>query len=186
MSDESLLPPNATAFELAVEGATCVPLPIPNQMLWNPAECPAALLPWLAHSLSVDAWETTWTEQTKRDVIATAVAVHRRKGTRAAIREVIRAAGYGEAIIVEGLGASLHDATEDHDGSITHASDATWAEYTIYLSRPITLPQAGVVRRLLAKVAPARCKLRTLNYAQVARLYDGSFFHDGTYSHGAA
>lgn len=186
VSSDSLLPPNATPLELAIEGATCVPLPIPNQTLWRPWECPAALLPWLAHSLSVDTWEPTWTEETKRRVIATSVAVHRIKGTRASMRAALEAAGYGDAVIVEGFDAILHDGAVDHDGSETYGTLTSWAEYSIYLSRPITLAQAAQVRRLLERTAPVRCKLRALDYREVAILYDGAIAHDGTYSHGAA
>lgn len=87
----TLLPPNATPLERALEAATAriadVEAPIAN--LWNPAACPAAILPWLAWGLSVDSWDTEWTEAMKRDTIAQSIDFHRRKGTRASIETVL-------------------------------------------------------------------------------------------------
>ena len=84
----SLLPHNATGFERAVESALASvdELPIPIDLLWNPSSCPASLLPWLAWSLSVDIWDSQWSEQVKRTTISNSVLVHKTKGTRAAIR----------------------------------------------------------------------------------------------------
>ncbi|WP_267382241.1 MULTISPECIES: phage tail protein I [unclassified Sphingomonas] len=88
----SLLPPNATPLERAMEGATARVGAIDISQaadLWNPASCPAPILPWLAWSLSVDFWDATWSDAVKRDAVATAIAKHRRKGTRASVEEVL-------------------------------------------------------------------------------------------------
>lgn len=183
---DSLLPINATPLELAIEAATCVPLPIYNQTLWDPMLCPEHLLPWLAHSLSVDVWEPSWPESTKRQVIATSVRVHRIKGTRAAIRVALEAAGFGQSTIVEGFRSVLHDGSISYDGAQTHATATPWAEYSVHLARPITLGQAEQVRRILSAVQPVRCQLRALDYREVAVLYDGAITYNGTYSHGVA
>lgn len=88
-----LLPPNATALERAVAAtaARISEVPVPVDRLWNPATCPAALLPWLAWALSVDAWDAAWPEETKRQVIAASFEVHRRKGTIGALKRAIAA-----------------------------------------------------------------------------------------------
>lgn len=82
-----LLPPNATALERAIDGATArignVPAPLAE--LWNPATCPAHLLPWLAWALSTDNWLSSWTEAEKRLQVAQAIELQRRKGTPASI-----------------------------------------------------------------------------------------------------
>ncbi|KAB1069261.1 phage tail protein I [Methylobacterium planeticum] len=59
----------------------------------NPATCPSPLLPWLAWSFSVDVWDEAWSEATKRRVIAASPEVHRRKGTRLAVRLALDALG---------------------------------------------------------------------------------------------
>ena len=57
--------------------------------LWNPATCPVEVLPWLAWGLSISHWDPEWSEAQKRSEIADAIPYHRRKGTRAAVREVL-------------------------------------------------------------------------------------------------
>lgn len=97
MSDvASLLPPSATAQERAIEQATARvgAVPVPLRTLWDPDDCPAALLPWLAWTYSVDRWSSSWTEAQKRASIRAAAAVHRYKGTVASIRDAVGALGY--------------------------------------------------------------------------------------------
>ncbi|KQN29702.1 phage tail protein I [Sphingomonas sp. Leaf38] len=87
----TLLPPNATALERALEIATSRigDVPIPLAPLWDPATCPGDILPWLAWSLSVDRWDADWPEARKRAAIAGSIALHRIKGTRASVEAVI-------------------------------------------------------------------------------------------------
>lgn len=91
-----MLPPNATAQERAQAEAIARISAV--QMLiresWNPQLCPASLLPWLAWALSVDEWDTTWTEQEKRDVIEASLMIHRHKGTIGAVRRALTPLGY--------------------------------------------------------------------------------------------
>jgi len=91
----SLLPPNATFLERAVEQASGInALQVPIDTLWNPATCPVSHLPWLAWALSVDDWDITWDETTQRRVIAASIEIHRRKGTVAAVRAAITMLGH--------------------------------------------------------------------------------------------
>lgn len=86
----TLLPPNASPLERALEAATARvgAIPIPGG-LWDPATCPLAILPWLAWALSVDTWDPDWSEATKRAAVAGSIALHRMKGTPAAIEAVL-------------------------------------------------------------------------------------------------
>jgi phage tail P2-like protein len=90
-SRPSLLPANATALERAMEAASArvgdVPTPLAD--LWDPVSCPIDLLPWLAWGLSVDSWDATWSEATKRDAVARSIALHRIKGTPASVKAVL-------------------------------------------------------------------------------------------------
>lgn len=94
----SLLPPNATPFERAMEDATAraAAVPTPIEALWDPDTCPVALLPYLAFGLSIDAWSPDWSELTKRERIRRAIPIQRRKGTIRSIRDVV--ASFGGAI----------------------------------------------------------------------------------------
>lgn len=87
----TLLPPNATSLERALDGTAgqLADVPLPIRDLWNPATCPRELLPFLAFGVSIDFWDTNWTEAEKRTAIAGAIEVQRRKGTPASLREVL-------------------------------------------------------------------------------------------------
>lgn len=85
-----MLPPNATPFEQACLSATPRDLPVDLQQLWDPYQCPEALLPHLAQALSVNLWDPTWTSREKRAAIDAAFFVHQHKGTVAAIRRAIK------------------------------------------------------------------------------------------------
>ena len=68
MGAQHLLPGNSTQLErdAAVALAQIQRVPIPIRLLWNPDLCPLAVLPYLAWSFSVDRWDSTWSESTKR------------------------------------------------------------------------------------------------------------------------
>lgn len=86
-----LLPPNATLLERALAASTAriEDVPVDLAPLIDPATCPAELLPWLAWGESVDIWDTSWSEATKREAIAQSILLHRRKGTRWAVETVL-------------------------------------------------------------------------------------------------
>lgn len=96
----SLLPPNATDTERALESATerTTDLPVPIRDLHDPYTCPVDLLPWLAWAKSVDTWKSYWPEGVKRARIAASADVHRRKGTAGAVRTVVESFGAGIAL----------------------------------------------------------------------------------------
>lgn len=96
----SLLPPNASDAELALEASTAriAALPVSIRSLWNPATCPAALLPWLAWGLSVDTWSPDWPEAIKRARIARAIEIQRHKGTLSGIAAAV--AVFGGAVSI--------------------------------------------------------------------------------------
>lgn len=88
-----LLPPNRSPLEARIAASHPLALTVPLRTLWNPATCPAELLPFLAWAFSVDVWEADWPEATKRAVIAESFAVHRIKGTRLAVEKALAAMG---------------------------------------------------------------------------------------------
>ncbi|AOE85831.1 phage tail protein I [Pseudomonas sp. TCU-HL1] len=88
-----LLPVNATDLERQLAEATRLDLPVPLRQLWNPHTCPANLLPWLAWQLHVDSWHDDWPESVRREVIANAVEVHRKKGTLGSVRRLLGSVG---------------------------------------------------------------------------------------------
>ncbi|BBN81954.1 hypothetical protein PA25_19390 [Pseudoalteromonas sp. A25] len=90
---DPLLPVSSSLFEHALSGAAAriEKVPVPLKHLWNPWQCPAHFLPWLAHGLSVDAWDASWPEHIQRQVIADSVPSHRIKGTFGALKQSLNA-----------------------------------------------------------------------------------------------
>ncbi|WOH61903.1 phage tail protein I [Bradyrhizobium sp. BWC-3-1] len=99
MSD-TLLPSNATVQERAMEGATSriSDVPVLVRESKDPGACPAVLLPWLAHQFSVDAWQSGWTDEQKRQTIRDSVFVHQRKGTIGAVKRALGSLGFGAQV----------------------------------------------------------------------------------------
>jgi phage tail P2-like protein len=95
MSDPTLLPPNASAGTRAIAGASArlSNVSVPLRTLWDPYTCPLELLPWLAWALSIDSWKSYWSEAIKRERVAQAIAIQRRKGTAQSVRAVVESFG---------------------------------------------------------------------------------------------
>lgn len=86
----SLLPPNATAGERALETAMRAGIDLSAVgTLWNPETCPADVLPFLAWGLAISHWDVDWSEAEKRAAVAGAIPFHQIKGTRGAVEEVL-------------------------------------------------------------------------------------------------
>ncbi|HDL7836169.1 TPA: phage tail protein I [Yersinia enterocolitica] len=96
MSDNRLLPDGSSPLEIAAAQA-CAQLgkvPVPLRQLWNADLCPLPLLPYLAWAWSVDRWDESWPEATKRAVVKSSAYLHKRKGTIGALRRVVEPLGY--------------------------------------------------------------------------------------------
>ncbi|UYY78409.1 phage tail protein I [Sphingomonas sp. R1] len=96
----SLLPPNVTALERAIEAATARmgDVPAPLRSLVDPDTCPLPLLPYLAWAVSIDAWSSDWPEPVKRARVRRAIEIQRRKGTASSVRAVVESFGGSVAL----------------------------------------------------------------------------------------
>jgi phage tail P2-like protein len=184
----SLLPPNASDLELAVEGVglRVDALPVNIRDLWNPETCPMGALPWLAWMFSVDEWDARWSVDQKRGVVSGSIEVHRHKGTLWAVKRALAAAGYGDAVVTERFGWQTYDGSLNFDGAADYVQADHWAEYRLQLARPISIAQAAQVRAILDSTAPAHCRLKALDFTEALNLYDGALLFDGSYTHGVA
>lgn len=92
----SLLPPNATAAERAMEQvmAHVGDVPLDIRTVKNPDDCPTELLPWLAWEYAITWWDESWTEEQKRHVIKSAAVVNKRRGTVSAVKRALAAVDY--------------------------------------------------------------------------------------------
>jgi phage tail P2-like protein len=171
-----------TAAEAAIEAACSriEDVPVPIGALWDPQSCPAASLPWLAWALSVDEWDAAWPDTAKRAAVAASYPVHARKGSVAAVRMALEAAGYAGAEVIEhrdffrqwldagGLvldGSGALDGTgylAPADGDFRFVA-SSWAEYFVRISDAtdgIVSPEAQqLVVRMVTAAAPVRSHL---------------------------
>lgn len=88
----NLLPPQATPFERALELAAATRLDaidLPFETLKDPANCPAALLPFLAWEWGAQGWNADWSEATKRGAVADAIRLARTRGSRQCVEDVV-------------------------------------------------------------------------------------------------
>ncbi len=103
MSDlsESLLPATAPDLSKVLDLLEGRLLSLPVEMITkDPWKVPVQYLDHLAWENSVDVWDATWTEETKRRAISVAAEVHRFKGTPHAIKKALTVFGV-EAELLE-------------------------------------------------------------------------------------
>jgi phage tail P2-like protein len=184
---EDLLPPNSTKAERALAGvsARIDAIPVPIDTLWDADRCPAALLPWLAWSLSVDVWRDDWTEARKRTAIRSALPRHRTKGSFGAVRRALADLGHPDAVIHEGAPPSLYDGSILYGGSRVYAGGGSWAQYAVEIPGGLSAEAYAALGESLAAVAPARCHLISLTTAPDPSdpLYDAAYLYDGAISY---
>ncbi|NLI26449.1 MAG: phage tail protein I [Acetobacter sp.] len=99
---EGILPDNASPIERAVLCAEIARMALvdPGSIatIWNGDTCPSALLPWLARSVSVDVWDTSWTEAVRRSAVRNSPLIHRMKGTVWAVQRALSQYGISASL----------------------------------------------------------------------------------------
>ena len=159
----SLLPPNATRLERALEagGARIVDVHAPAD-IDDPMFCPVEVLPWLAWGLSVDTWDADWSEADKRAAVAGSIELHRRKGTRMSVETVL--ARFDQlARLVE-----WHEATPRR---VPHTFDVILPMVTkgaAHGGRRASAAFADAIIREVARVKPLREHMRLVQKIDVA------------------
>ena len=131
-----LLPPNASPLQRAfslVGKRHIEAVPHLHRALWDPWTCPAPVLPWLAWALSVDDWIPAWPEATRRQAVADAALLHRRKGTPWAVKHSLQRLGFQDVEILEATNRR-HDGAYSHDGAITYGVDLGPYQFDILLN----------------------------------------------------
>jgi hypothetical protein len=130
---DRLLPPNATELERHLDQlvSRLAMIEPPISKIWNPWSCPVELLPWLAWAEGVDEWDANWPEDVKRQMIAAAPEIRRHRGSVWAVREALKAAGYGDSELIEGMPAISHNGKQLHDGADAYSGDVQWAHFGV-------------------------------------------------------
>lgn len=186
MTDTSLtlLPPNAStlARRVAASGFSTPTGIVPK--LWNADTCPAELLYILAWAESVDDWDASWSDARKRAVIKASRAIHRIKGTPAAIKNALTARGQSDAIVLERYDSWVRDGSNSYDGTREHGGSLSWAVYKIILKQPITIDQAEAIEVSIKQVTRNCCHLVGFDFSQAALRHNGTANRDGSYTRG--
>ena len=95
----NILPPNASAHEKAMHQAVMSQMPTGRfdeiNTYKDPALCPEYLLPYLAWERGVDEWDSQWSTETKRNVIAGAPEEQAHGGTVYALKQALNSLGFG-------------------------------------------------------------------------------------------
>jgi phage tail P2-like protein len=178
----NLLPPNATASEIALDDSTArLSVVVDVEKLWNVATCPAALLPWLAWSLSVDEWKDDWSETVKRSVIAASYEIHSHKGTPYSIKKALLAMGYDNVIIRESR-VDYYNGVYRYDGTIDYGSNSTWPLFDVIVNIGY-IPDSATIAEIRARIEHyknERSVLRNLVFMNI--LYNNTIVYNGAYN----
>lgn len=167
---DSLLPPNATPLERAIEQTQARGTDIPIQLgsIWNSDICPEALLPWLAWSLCITddyGWSLCVTAQQKRDLIKRATILHHKKGTPWALCEALRAVGFADAQLIERLPITTRDGTVPRDAKLTRSSAGNWAMFKMKLDLGEMRPYSSAEHARIVRTVNAWKRAVTHLYA---------------------
>lgn len=181
----SLLPRNTTPLERAVE--KLFESPNPNEtipQLWDGDTCPTQFLPWLAWALSVDDWESDWSEEKKRAAINESINIHEHKGTPSAIMHALAIRGHSDAILIERSDCIKHNGAATRNGYYRRGGPAAWATFRIILQRPITIDQSQAILRMIASVKRNCCHLVNMDFTAAALRHNGIAKRNGAYTRG--
>lgn len=163
----TLLPPNATKAERALEDAMLSLIDIAAvSNLRDPWTCPADVLPFLAAELSISHWNSEWSEAEKREAVADATAFHKIKGTRLAVDQVL---------------GRFHPALNIVEW---HEANPTRAPYTFEVRAPANVIPASFLTAettgaIVADVAAAKPLRAHFDFVQNLDLIGGMFVAAG-------
>lgn len=128
--------------------------------------------------LGYKGWKLAQNEQERRDLIKRAIELHRFKGTPWAIKEAVKAVGFFDAQILEGVEV-FHDATISRDGAYEHGG-SNWAHFSVVLDignyKGLTEQFVTDVKALINEYKNVRSRLIYLSY--MATLEDEMFSTD--------
>lgn len=194
--NNTLLPPSAGAWMRHTETVTArlSTITVALRTLWTPTACPVELLPYLAWALSVDRWDKNWPAEKKIAAIQQSYWLHRRKGTRAAVRRVIEDMGFS-ASFTEWFDTGDRPGTfrievDVNDVGIT-VKTLNELERLIDVTKPVSRHISGITfitknsGSFFSGAASAMGDTLTVypvNYDAVQKIkYDGKINYDGTY-----
>ena len=162
---QTLLPPNATALERALEAAIRQEWDLPTDadgqrvpgfgLALDADTCPSRLLVYLGANRSLTLDEGL-TEAQQRALIKASFNIHQHEATVESIEDIIIALGYTGAYITEGLDDPAH----------TH-----WYEFSVSLNSPLTTPRGEILLKYINEFVPLTRQLKTLSFISNPYVY---------------
>ncbi|SLY38358.1 phage tail protein I [Klebsiella variicola] len=195
----SLLPPSCGDWLRYTEAGTArlSAITVALRTLWTPTACPVDLLPYLAWALSVDRWDKGWPAERKIAAIRKSYWLHRRKGTRAAVRRVVEDMGF-TAAFAEWFDVGDEPGTFRLEVDINEVglTQKTLAELNRLIddAKPVSrhLAQLNIAAKVRGdiRVGSTLCSgdiicIYPADYeAEDNIIYNGVIFHDGNFNYG--
>lgn len=130
----------------------------------------ASALPHLAEQFHVTGWEG-WaladSDAARRDLIRNAIAIHRKKGTPWAIKQALKAVGYGGVSLIERLPTVYADGSVYADGEVDGSAGLRWALFRARLNlgedKPFNAVEKAKVLAMIDEYKPASRHLYALD-----------------------
>lgn len=162
---------------------------IDNILIWSRIdEAADPLLSTLAWQFSLTheyIWKLAESDTAKRELLKSAKALHKHKGTPWAVRQIIRALGFGEVDLIEGQGIRYRNGAFTRNGYKYHIGFGDgWPCYRVILKQPITNDLAVLLKEAIPEYAPERCLLISLDFKQAAIRHNGFATRNGSYNRG--
>lgn len=105
----------------------------------------------------------------QRELVKSAIELHRFKGTPWSIKEALRRVGFGGATIIEGVG-QYYDGSFYHNGAVTYSGLNNWACFRVIFDlgnfKGINAAQTADLQSLIAEYKNARSKLVDLSFTK--------------------
>jgi phage tail P2-like protein len=172
--NSTLLPP-ALAIDLSMRAletliARLARIDIGPTLIYDFEHVAESALPHMGeqfHVLGAEGWNLATTEAQRRALLARAIALHRRKGTPWSIREALKAIGFNDLLIEEGLPSNRYDGSISYSGAEAHAAYG-WAQFRVVADvgdeQPITAARLSLVVETINAWKPARSHLVDVRY----------------------
>lgn len=179
----SLLPSHKSKFDKKLDKFFGIELDSLDISIINTLamSCPVSLLPVLAKSFDVDI--NGLDEKSARKLIHNALEIHKLAGTFWAIKKRVESID-SNALIIEGNLSQVRDGSFKRDSSRRHGSNSHWAEYSIILSKPLTIKETQSLRGVCDSVAPVRCILKNIDFRSKTFLHNNEHRRNATITRG--